>query len=288
MKFTLKFWWDSYKHMLKLILKDALKFSLGILAFRLIMKAIDRFPEGWIIDVVCWTAGAVIFAYLLFAVLCFIEACKHGKVHGILNKKGLCPEYLHAFEEAYIIGKPVDNSLHISYAFALMGVKNYNAAMEVLGRLSVPESSINQRALYIFAYMMLAVRIDNSAMADDVWRTNQNFINANINNPDLDMHGNQLYLAMVYADCAAKRYERALKTCEDIIRVYPADNSDGGRFDFMVMRIYSLKQLGRDNEAQVALQEFLSEIENWKPKLEYLHDELIKDARRAAAGDLPE
>lgn len=288
MKFTLKFWWDSYKRMLKLIPKDVLKFSLGILVFRLIMMTIDRFPEGWIIDVVCWTVGAVIFAYLLFAVLCFMGAYKDCKVYGILNKKGFCPEYIHAFEKAYIIGKPVDNSLHISYAFALMGIKNNNAAMDVLGRLNVPESNINQRALYIFAYMILAVRMDNSAMADDVWRTNQDFINANINNPALNMHGNQLYLAMVYADCAAKRYERALKTCEDILRVYPKDNSDGGRFDFMVMRIYSLKTLGRDNESQEALQEFLSEIENWKPKFEYLHDELIKDAQRAAAGKLPE
>ena len=176
MKFALKYWWDSYKYMLKLIPKDVLKFSLGILVFRLIMMAIDRFPEGWIIDVVCWTAGAVIFAYLLFAVLCFIEACKHGKVYGILDKKGFCPEYLSALEKTFIIGKPVNNGMHISYALAHMELKNYETALEILNRLSVPESDINQRASYIFTYMMLAVKMDNSAMADDVWRCNQNFI----------------------------------------------------------------------------------------------------------------
>ena len=287
MKFALKYWWDSYKYMLKLIPKDVLKFSLGILVFRLIMMAIDRFPEGWIIDVVCWTAGAVIFAYLLFAVLCFIEAYKHSKVYGILDKKGFCPEYLSAFEKAFIIGKPVDNSLHISYALAQMELKNYETAMEILNRLSVPESNINQRALYIFTYMILAVRMDNSAMADDVWRCNQNFINANINNPVLDMHGNQLYLAMVYADCAAKRYERALKTCGDVLAVYPESVTDGGRLDFLVMKIYSLKQLGMDNEAQSTLQEFYSEIRYWKPSFEYLYNGLIQSAEKAIRGEIP-
>ena len=152
MKFALKYWWDSYKYMLKLIPKDVLKFSLGILAFRLIMMAIDRFPEGWIIDVVCWTAGAVIFAYLLFAVLCFIEAYKHSKVYGILDKKGFCPEYLSALEKTFIIGKPVDNSLHISYALAQMELKNYERSHGLEARIAAklefmnPAGSVKDRA----------------------------------------------------------------------------------------------------------------------------------------------
>lgn len=286
MRFALKFWWDSYKRILKLIPKDVLKFSLTILAFRLIIAAVRGFKDGWIIDVVCWTVGAVLFCYLLFAVITAITGRKFVKVYGILNKKGFCPEYLHAFEENFIFGKPIDNSLYISYATIHMELKNYNTAIDILNALKVPETDINQRALYIFTYMMLAVKMDNPALADDVWRCNQDFINANINNPNLDMHGNQLYLAMVYADCAAGRYERALKTCEDILRVYPEGNSDGGRFDFMVIKIYSLKKLGRDDESQSTLQEFYSAIKGWKPSLEYLHNELIQSAEKAARGDI--
>ncbi len=286
MKFILRNWWAAYKQTLKLNPKDVLKFTLVISATSLLISFVDGFKEGWLIGFICWTIGAVVFCYLLFAVICFIITYKHSKVDNILNKNGFCPEYLKAFEDTFVFGKPVDNNVYINYAIIHMELGNYKDALDILSALKVPETDINQRSLYIFIYMMLAAKMDDSALADDVWRCNQDFINANIDNPELRMRGYPLYLAMVYADCAAERYERALKTCNDIISTYNDKTNKGGKLDFMVMRILTLKKLGKDEELQSALNTFYSEIKDWKPPLEYQYNALIESAEKAAKGDI--
>ncbi len=192
--------------------------------------------------------GMALFLFI-YALLMLMVFCPEYELHKIMDEKGFSEEYLRAFEKKRLIGKNQTVLNRILYAEIFLKLKNPKAAIDILNELTVPESNANERTCYIFIYMMSALKLGDTALADDIWRTNQMFINRQVLNDKTNRSVMLLYVAMTYADCSAGRLDRALATTEKYHKV------NKNCIDMYILKIYVLTKLGRTAEAEAATKE---------------------------------
>ncbi len=268
----------------KVFLRGALIVCAISVFFDIPLLILEGYSREWLISFLHNPVDSLlIYLVITFAIGVF-QVAKDGKLNKLLSEKGFCLEYFNAFYEKRIKNKPVNNLDHILFAEIYSKIGDYNGALNVLNSLRVPDDPKLNRCFYINLYISIAVKKGDSALADDVWRRNQEFINKNIN---VEYCAPTLKLAIVYADCAAGRYERALNTCINFINSREARTFDNISIDFYVLRIYTLKKLGREAEVNEAVIEFNEKAKKWNPLFESARAELRRDVERAVRGELP-
>ncbi len=287
MKFTLRYWWQIFKN----VFRPSLSY-LGIVIFALIL-CIDTFVvHGFSLVTLGVFLGSLVVGFLLYLILLAILAAlliQHKrKYYEIVDKKGYCMEAFNYFQQHYILGKPVNEYDYIEFAELYQKLGDYDSAIKVMNSIKVPESNRFTRAVYIFEYMTIAALKNDTALVDDIWRQNQNFINSVINDPKSGASTNALYLVMIYADCVAGRYERGLQICNDFLSSNHIRKYNTYKENFLVMKIFLLKKLGREAELNNAVLEFNDYVaKEWEPLVEASRTELRRDAEKAIRGELP-
>lgn len=222
--------------------------------------------------------------WLVFMIILSLYEFSVGyKVEKIHNEKGFCLEYFYAFEKAYIRNKPKNSTNLIIFAEIYQKLGDCSSALDILDSINIYELTVTQRAAHIFVYMMTAVKMKNTALTDEIWRRNEQFIADNINKPYMGGYTYLLYYAMTLADASAGRYQRAFDTCERILKI--EGNKNKG--DFYVLKIYLLKKLEREECVNDAVGEFNEFAKTWKPVYQSTRATLQEEAEKAIRGELP-
>ncbi len=220
------------------------------------------------------------------AIAALVVTSQNAEVEYILYQKGFCLEYFYAYENKFIKGKPVSVGRYIKFAEIYRKLGDYKSAIAVLNGLSVSEDNISDRSSYLFVYMLSAVQMGNKELADDIWQRNQGFINKLENAPYSETY-TMLNLALAYVDCASERYGHALNIVRTVLHSRKMKKWGSYKADYLALKIYLLKKLGKESEMNSAVMEFNECAAKWKPLYESERNELRDNVERAVRGELP-
>ncbi len=288
MNFAFRYWWYIFKG----LLKGSVKIIVPLAFFLLFANIASAFSEGFTGSVLLNTITTLLIVsivlYGFFAIITLLLIQHKCKYYEIVDEKGYCMEAFNYYQQTYILGKPVNENDYIEFAELYQKMGDYDSAIKVLNSIKVPESNKSVRAIYLFEYMTIAVLKNDAALADDIWRLNSNFINSVISDPKSGPSTNALYLVMIYVDCIAGRYDRAFQICSDFLNSKHIRKHKTYKENFLVMKIYLLKKLGREAEINSAVAQFNNYVaKEWKPLLEIGRTELRNDVEKAIRGELP-
>lgn len=225
------------------------------------------------------------FFWTVFAVT--ITVLINYKQNKMLNDLGFCQEYLEYYEKEVVARNPKDDMVALMYAEIHMKMGDPITAFSVLDTRQIPESNIHQRVAYIHLYMTCALKKGDSALADDIWRTNQQFLNRNLGKRITAGYNHLLYLTIIYADCTAGRYERALKTLDSFMgsKLFRRYRSCEG--DMRIIRVYLLNKLRRTAEFNSYSQLTAAFLAEYQPLFDSEKVTLQRDFSKAMNGELP-
>lgn len=279
----MKSWFRLYKFMLvsytkryivrNLLVYGALAISLANILYKLSLYG--GFFDFFIIA--GWSFVIMLVALTLLSAA--IQTALRYKDYKALNEYGFSSEYLNYYYNRYILGKPKDDFHYIIYAEGFMKNGDCKSAIDTLNTLVIPESKTGLRTMYLYVYLMTALKMNDSALADDIWRTNQAFL-CRMMNDSKNEYNKFLYLAVISADCAAGRYERALDTVNRYLSGQLDKYYKEIEIDFTNLKVYILNKLGRTDEMEITANQSMALIAKKSPKLPYdwqenrLHEEL--------------
>lgn len=234
-----------------------------------------------------YVLGAVGIWLFFVLLLTVIEFSMTYKIRKVFNEKGYCLEYFYAFQDLYIKKQPKHPGNLISFAEIYVSLGDCNSALNIFESIKTYELTAVQRVSYIYIYTITAVKMNNPALADEIWRQNEDFISVYINKPDFISGTAFLYYSMIFADCLSQRYERAYHTCISFMNSPSFKKLKTIVCDYHVMKIFLLRKLGRDSEVNAAVTEFNEAAKKWKPLYDYARENLRKDVEKAIRGELP-
>ncbi len=288
MNFAFRYWWYMFKGLLKGSVKIIVPLAVFLLLANIASSFSDDFTGSVFLNTITPLIIGSIALYGFFAIITLLLIQHKRKYYEIVDEKGYCMEAFNYYQQNYILGKPVNENDYIGFAELYQKMGDYDSAIKVLNSIKVSESNKSIRAIYLFEYMTIAIAKNDAALADDIWRLNSNFINSVISDPKSGPSTNALYLVMIYADCVAGRYDRAFQICRDFLNSKHIRKYKTYKENFLVLKIYLLKKLGREAEINPAVIEFNNYVANeWKPLLEVTRTELRNDVEKAIRGELP-
>ncbi|MGN1119574.1 MAG: hypothetical protein ACI4Q4_04395 [Oscillospiraceae bacterium] len=269
------------------LMKTTVKLALPSLA---VILALDVF---FLFDSLSKGGVSLIFVLLIAATLLvypvigLVNTLKDFSVKKALDEYGFSTEYLAVFEEKMIKGKPFKESTAVQYAEIYSRMGRPEAAISYLNTLNLTTDA--SRLACIYVYMMSALMLGDSALAERLWAQNQDYIQKAFGNKQNIPMMHIVYLSMIYADCCAGRFERALEQTEKFMSSDDFKRYNAAKADFDIIRVYALKMLGRDNEAAALCTTVSQNIENSRNKLVYRwqYDKLREDLQKALAGQIP-
>lgn len=287
MKFAFKLWWVLFSGKVEQTKKALIFLSVGSLVISLLFYS-NTPPLIYLTALIGNFLLVILFFYSLIAIQ-NIAAIRHGyKYYGTINKKGYCNESLNYLLQNYIQNKPVSEILYIDLAEHYRRLGDYDSALKVLNSIHVPESDIMLRTSYILAVIRTAANKNDTILADNIWNSNQRFIDYVISENKHGENINVLHLAMIYADSIAGRYERAFKICDSFLKSEHMKKFSAYKGKFLVLKIYLLKKLEKEAEMNTAITEFNNYVsKKWKPLLEVNRTELRNCAEKAIRGEIP-
>ncbi len=286
----MKLWFRLYKSMFLLFIRKywwKYVLLMGIMAVFLIILSSTAPVKSPSIFIIGITAYVFIAAFWIIFDIALLTAMRFSD-YKALNNHGFSPEYLNYYYNRYILNKPKVDYHYIIYAEGFMKIGDCKSAIATLNTLVIPESKAGLRTMYLYVYLMSALKMNDSALADDIWRTNQAFLTRCMNNKKSD-YNKFLYLAIIGADCAAGRYERALDTVNRYLSGELDRNYREIEIDFTTLKVYILNKLERFEEMDMTANISLSLIAKKKPFLAYEWQEAVlhKDLEMAKNGILP-
>lgn len=230
---------------------------------------------------------SIIIFLILTPIASLVTVLIHYKRNKMLNDLGFCQEYLEYFEKEVVAKNPNDDMIAVLYAEIHLKMGDPVTAISVLDTRKIPESNLYTRAAFIHLYMMCALKMGDSALADDIWRANQQFLNQNLGKIKTATYNHLLYLTLIYADCAAGRYERALKTLDDFMGSRLFQNFKHLEGDMRIIRVYLLKKLGRTAEFNSYSQLTAAFLAEYQPLFDSEKITLQRDFQKAMNEELP-
>lgn len=273
--------------MKKFLLRNLLIYGALSVSLAFILSGLS---QNTILPVVLATTvtGYFILLIVLTILDIAIQTAFRYKDYKALNEYGFSSEYLNYYYNRYILNKPKNDYHYIIYAESFMKIGDYDSAIKTLNTLVIPETKTAPRTMYLYVYLMTALKMDDSALADDIWRTNQAFLNRMMNNRK-NLYNKFLYLAIISADCAAGRYERALDTVNRYLSGELDKYYKEIEIDFTNLKIFILNKLGRFDEMEITANYSLALIAKKRPYLAYDWQEskLYEELNKAKNGILP-
>lgn len=191
------------------------------------------------------------------------------------------------FRKKFIDGKPRNDMRYIEFAEIYQQMGDYKSAVDILNSLNISQSNVALRTCYLFVYMNTAVSMRDKELANDIWRSNEAFINSNINNPRYRACTNGMYLMMVQIDAVSERYERALQTCDNLLNSVHAGKWTEYSPAFMTYRVYLLCKLGREDELDAAYDRAYDCISRYSYIYDYERRSGFEELEKARKGELP-
>lgn len=228
-----------------------------------------------------------IFIYGIGAIAALILVALNAETEYVRYKSGFSLDYFYAFENKYIKGKPVNNDKYIRYAEIYRQLGDYKSAIAVLNTIRVDENVIGERSNYLFVYMMSAIQSGDIAMADDIWRRNQSFINRLEHEVAYVETLTMINLTLAYADAAAGRYSHALNIVRTVLNGKKIKKWPHYKGDYLALKIYLLKKLGKENEINSAVMDFNKFTAKWNPFFEHERNDLRESVEKAVRGEFP-
>lgn len=228
--------------------------------------------------------------YILIYTLSLVN--ENYSLYKILDKKGFCIEYLHAYEQKYITDKPLNNHDALEYAEIIMRIGKPDEAIKYLNTLTLPPNAdIWFQSKYFFLYVLSALKIGNLAIAEDMWNRSEDLISKISTDSGLCAKGGAMVIiAMILTDCFAAqqngdktRLERAFQQTEDML-INPQITD---KTLLQIMRLYELRELGFTERYNELLPGVREEINASKPLVRYYKNLLLENLSRVENGMLP-
>ena len=267
-----------------------------------------------LIPYVLWLIGIIFFLFMIFhydvksvmigialglflsAIFVFVYVLiivsKSYSLYNILDEKGYCIEYLHAYEQKRIIGKPFKLDYALEYAEIIVRVGQPDEAIKYLNTLTIPPNAhIMFQSRYFFLYVLSALKIANLAIAEDMWNRSGDLISKISADSRLRAQGGYLaIIAMILTDCFAAqqngdraRLERAFQQTEDILM----NTQVTDRTLLQIMRLYELRELGLTEHYNSLLPKVRGEIYASEPLFRCIKDSQLENLSRVENGMLP-
>lgn len=269
---------------------------IPMIAWIMLVNGFWRFSP---IRIVIGAAAGLIFTLLWYLVGSFVIVQRNAKVHSVLDEKGFCMEYLRVYERERIINKPFRLDYALEYAEIFMNIGKPDEAIKYLNTLTIPAGANPMfHASYFYIYVMSALKINNLAIAEDMWKRSTALINQISTNPASVANGYLVILSMIYTDCFAarqsgdkSRLERAFQQTEsamngEIGKAYAAYAAGcGNAFD--IARLYQLKTLGMTDRYNALFPEVRAKVESSEPMFACLKTMELEDLAQIQNGELP-
>lgn len=288
----MKSWFRLYKLLLISYLKRYIGRNMlvyGALAISLanILYKLSRYGGFFDFFIIAGCSFAIMLVALTLISVA-IQTVLRYKDYKALNEYGFSSEYLNYYYNRYILGKPKNDYYYIIYAEGFMKIGDCKSAIDTLNTLVIPESKTGLRTMYLYVYLMTALNMNDSALADDIWRTNQAFL-CRMMNDNKNEYNKFLYLAVISADCAAGRYERALDTVNRYLSGQLDKYYKEIEIDFTNLKVFILNKLGRIDEMEITVNQSMALIAKKRPNLPYDWQEskLYEELNNAKSGILP-
>ncbi|MDE7398707.1 MAG: hypothetical protein K2N06_04175 [Oscillospiraceae bacterium] len=236
-------------------------------------------------------ALGLILSVLYVSIDALIRVNKSYSLYKILDEKGYCVEFLHAYEQKRIIGKPFKLDYALEYAEIIMRIGKPDEAIKYLNTLTIPPNANILRSRYFFLYVLSALKIGNLAIADDMWNRSGDLISKISANYRLCVSGGYLaIIAMILTDCFAAqqngdraRLERAFQQTEDIL----INTQITDKTLLQIMRLYELRELGLTEHYNSLLPKVREEIYASEPLFRCIKDMQLENLSRVENGMLP-
>lgn len=262
---------------------------IPMIAWIIMINGFSRFSP---IRILIGACVGVLFTFMWYLIGTLIVVYKNASLYKILDEKGFCIEYLRAYEQKRIIGKPFNIQYALEYAEIFMRIGQPAEAIKYLNTLTIPpNANVLFQAEYFYLYVMSALKIGNLAIAEDLWSRSSDMIAKISANPKLCKSGGHLaILAMISIDCYAAslngdktRLERAFQQTENFLNSYKIADSTM----FRVMLLYELRELGFTERYNQLLPEVRSEINASKPLFNCIRNMQHENLDRIEKGGLP-
>lgn len=203
-----------------------------------------------------------------------------------LNSCGYCAETLEQFLKIQK-GRPMNYKTTLQYTGLLHGMDRTEEAWKLLCGMEIPEKDVINRVGRFYQLELCAIKMERRDLTDNIWSSNSALI-------DKCRAGGQdtcrillLMLTMIYADCFAGRFERALEQLDGFLGgKLPAD-IDNLLPEFHVIRVYILNALGRKEEVLREEEQTRRMIASRTFVFDFERQRCGNDLDRAAAGILP-
>lgn len=240
--------------------------------------------------------GAVcgILLTLLFVfILAFIVTMSNAKLLSVLDERGFSREYLTAYEQTRITGKPFRLQYAVEYAEIFMRMGQPADAIKYLNTVAMPASANPYTQIsYFYIYVMSALKINNLGIAEDMWNRSMPLINNTQTKQTYKMYGYLLYLALIAVDLFAgqsdkSRLERAYEQTTAFMKskYYKKIGFDGS--EYKIFLVYELNMLGKTDEANSLYYEVKQQLESSRPLFTALKTDSLDALERAKNGALP-
>lgn len=283
MKFALRYWWKNLWGGMVAALSGVWLLLIIPAVLLIIFTALSGDFSTAFLGSLRLILSPVLIAFVFTGLTCMVLTISGYDVYKIRNEKGFCLEYFHAFNAKFILGKPKEAGRYIEFAEIYQQMGDYKSAISILNGITVPESNVLQRLSYLFVYMNTALGMKDSALADDIWRKNQQFLNSKMNRFIFKTGYMGIDLILASVDALNGRYERALFTCERNIRSVFKSYRSG----FLTLRVYIYKKLGNEAGYALALSEAEAYLRKYRPIYDSMRDDDRRELERAMKGEFP-
>lgn len=249
-----------------------------------------RFFQGGSLPlrILAGAASGVLFTLVWGLVGALIVALKNRKLYEILDRYGFSAEYLRAYEQHRIIGKPFRLDYATEYAEIFVNIGQPVDALNYLNSIIVPPNApVNQKVGYFFIYVLAALKSGNVQLAENMWRQYEGVLMSAKSSPTYNAISVFIYLALIYTDCYAGRTERAYEQTMAYLNSRDSKNSLVSVMDVKIVLLYELTVLGRTEEAAALRQALSAEIEKHEPAFAALKNKLTADFEKASHGEVP-
>ena len=249
----------------------------------------DFFPRR--LRLTRFVMGAAVGALLMLLYLLvasFIAARKDIKLYETLDKFGFSMEYLRAYEQYRIIGKPFRLQYAAEYAEIFLNIGQPQDALNYLNAIAIPPNApVNELVGFFYVYVAAALKTNNVPLAEEIWRRYEGTLMQAKSSPYYHAISVMTILPLIYIDCCAGRVQRAYEQTVAFMNSKDYQNCLLPTIDIDIVYLYELVALGRLNEA-AALQNALAvKLQNYEPQFAALKGKIIADFNKASRGELP-
>lgn len=276
-----------FRHLSRILLSQLKRPWWVILMLSPIASAVICYLSGHnTADVIVMTIAIFIGVVVLEVSMAVVTVAGNFRINSALNKYGFTPEYRRIFEQERIIGQPFYEDNAVLYAEIITNTGQPAEALNYLASIRISDSNLFAQTARFYISVIAALKLRDISLAERIWAQNQDFLNKYGNSTDYAANSHLLWLAMIYVDCAAGRYDRALTQTQLFMNSKNYKKSDAVHIDYELILMYELKMLGREEYAAQA-QKVRGMIDKVRPLFDFQKPRMMEDYNKILNGMPP-